>query len=123
MHYLSQYRDSAPYLNTLNRNDSAANENRALSHRELSARVQDPSRLSAGVGSLLLILIHEGLQPPTTRSAHTLTSMEIFDIWRHNSKPKASISNNFGVPPCMPTLLVFLKVPLCLEIASWLETC
>ena len=32
--------------------------------RELSARVGDPSRLSARVGSLQPILIHEGLPPP-----------------------------------------------------------
>ena len=44
--------------------------------------------------------------------------MEVFDFLCHISKAKASIINNFGVPPCMPNLLVFLKISLCLEIAS-----
>ena len=66
---------SIPYLNTL---QSAANQIRVLRNtsrqqirieyyvtRELSARVEVPSRLSARVGSLLPILIHRDLHPPS----------------------------------------------------------
>ena len=59
---------------------SSANQSRPLRHpsrhyvtRELSARPEDPSRLSARVGSLRFILIHRVFKNPTT-SAHTLTT-------------------------------------------------
>ena len=72
--YLNRLIRTIPYLNTL---QPAANQVRVFLHpsrqpirieyyvtRELSARVEVPSRLSARVGSLEPILMHRDLNPP-----------------------------------------------------------
>ena len=74
---------SIPYLNTL---QSAASQIRVLRNtsrqqirieyyvkRELSARVEVPSRLSARVGSLLPILIHRDIHPPVSSAQYSTT--------------------------------------------------
>ena len=56
MNRLPILRDALPrHGSATNQNrapESSANQNRRLRHRELSARVEDPSRLSARVGWL-----------------------------------------------------------------------